>query len=437
MSKKVVVMVVCVLILSGVFGVSADGKVTITFSTWGTPQVEGPSISAQLEAFSKKYPEIEVKWEMIPFNDYEPKVKTRIAAGEPYDVFWLATEFGPRSFLEKGTVLNLQPYVDKELEKDSAFFVTKYPQGVKENISKEGNIYFLAFLGDSDPIYFNKDLFDQAGVSYPPQTWQGTEESSWNLEAFLQTAQKLTKRSPDGRTEVYGYGDFVSIINLESLVHRLGDDPELIPSGSEEVLIDTPNARTALQFIYDLRKKYKVAPGIEELPPGGDDLWRWFQAEKVAMATMWSAHTLAFKDVNFNWDLALQPMDKLKGGLTWHSYMAISSNCKELDAAWELVKFLCGPEGQSIAAGFGFEAPLFEDSSVYESYLNATPKANRSVILENMQYSHTRWPIMGAMEIYRLFNDELLQKLLLDQLSVDDVINEAKDRTKEIINTYK
>ncbi len=432
--KLVVVLLTGVMCLIGVTTAFGAEKVKITFATWGTPQLEGPSITAQLEAFAKAYPEIEVKWDMIPFWDFEPKVKTKMAAGIPYDVFWIATEFGPRSFLQKGAVRNLQPYVDKELEKDANFFITKYLPGITTNVSQDGDIYFLPFLGDNSILYFNKNRFDEAGVAYPPQTWEGIGEAQWNWDAFVQVAQKLTKRKGE-QVDVWGYADSGSVINLETLVHQLGGDPELIPQSSEEVFIDTPTARAALQFLYDIRYKYKVAPGIKDLP--GDELWQRFLAGRVAMCTLWSAHTLAFIDASFEWDVAQLPMNKKKGGSTWHSYMAIAENSKRPNEAWELLKLLCGPQGQVIASGFGFEAPLMEIAEVYEAYDNAKPIVSRSTIIESSKYSHLRWPITGAMEIFRLFNQDQLPKLFLGQQTIEQTVENLKEKTAEIIQKYK
>ena len=437
MKRLLMVLVIASMLISlamaGAQKVEGAEEVTITFATWGTPQLEGPSITAQLEAFAKEYPHIKVEWDMVPFWDFEPKVKTRFAGGNPYDVFWIATEFGPRSFLKKGAILNLQPYLDKELAKDPNFFYTKYLEGAKENVSEGGDVYFLPFLGDNSIIYFNKDLFDEAGLPYPPQTWEGVSESDWNWDVFVQTAQKLTKKKGD-QVDVWGYIDFASIINVETLVHQLGGNPEVIPPQAKGVDSDTPNAIAALQFLYDLRYKYEVAPTPEAVATQGG--WERFLAGKLGMATFWSAHTLAFIDAPFKWDLAHLPANKQKGGSTWHSYMAIAKPSKHPDEAWELLKFLCGPPGQTIAAGKGFEAPLMDVPEVYEAYRKAEPLVSRDTVIESSKYSHLRWPIEGAMEVFRMVNQDELQKMLLKQQSVEQTAKNIKERAAGILEKY-
>lgn len=432
MLKRISSSLLVMLLILGLGGMAAAKSVTLTFMTWGTPQLEKPITQAQLDAWAKVHPEIKIDWQILPFSNYEPKLKSLFAAKTPPDVFWIATEMGPRSFLKSGVLRDLQPFVDKELQKDKNFFITKYIPGVMDNITEKDHVYFLPFLGDNSVLYYNKDIFAAAGINPPPQHW--TSNTDWTWDTFVQMVKKLTKVDGSGRTQVWGFVDFASIINLEALMHQLGD--RLIPVGGEKLNLESPAAIKALQFMQDLRLKYKVTPGVEAMAT--QDGWTRFLSGKVAIGNFWSAHATAFKDAPFKWDLAMLPMEKKRGGVTWHSYMAMAKSTKHPEEAWEFIKFLTGGKGQEIAVGMGFEAPLLELENIETAYQHAVPgDINRKVIIEQAKMSTLRYPIEGAAEIFRAMNNTFIPELLLGKKTPEQIAKEAKAETDKIISKYR
>lgn len=406
----------------------ASAEVTLRFMTWGGP-IEDPIVTAQLEAWSKVRPDIKVEWVSLPFNQFEPTLKTRFAGGSAPDVFWIATEMGPRTFLRSGAIRNLQPFLDMETDD----LLGLYREEVVKNITQDGNAYFMPFLGDNSILFYNKDVFDEAGVPYPPQTWDGNPQ--WGLNEFLDVAQKLTiDRDGDGINEVWGFLDFGQIINAEYTVYGFGG--HLIPQGAQRVNINTPEAIEALRLMQDLRLKHKVSPGVEAVATR--DLSERFMAGNVAMAVMWSAHAQRFVDVDFNWGLAQLPELKRRGGATWHSFMGMSRDTKYPEEAWELIKFLTVGEGQCISAGMGFEAPLADIPEIRDSYMTrvAVPEGSAEAILDNAKYSLFRYPIEGAAEVYRLFNEGYLQELLMGEISAEEAAELLQEETDFILEKF-
>src|SRR5205823_386793 len=116
--------------------------------------------------------------ENIPQEYVSKMVLSFIAHAEP-DIMML--DFSSASvFINNGVLTDLSPYIasDKEFKLDDYF-----PNAV--SAARRGNALY-AIPQDFTPmvLYYNKRLFDRAGVSYP--------KAGWNFEQFLQTAQKLT-----------------------------------------------------------------------------------------------------------------------------------------------------------------------------------------------------------------------------------------------------
>lgn len=166
---------------------ASDGKKTLSISVWDNDAT--PQFTAVAEAFMAANPDVTIEFIDAPSSEYNNKVTVMLAGGdsEPDVIFVKDTE-NQVSMKEKGQILNLDEYIKKD-----AIDLGMY-QGVAEQLQMDGSNYTLPFRKDWYMLFYNKDLFDKAGVAYPSadMTWDEYEE----------LAKQMT--SGEGSSKVYG-----------------------------------------------------------------------------------------------------------------------------------------------------------------------------------------------------------------------------------------
>src|SRR6266542_140760 len=132
-------------------------------------------------------------------GDYFTNLKTQLAAGQTVDIIGGSPVWVP-DVASTGVAKDLSGYVSR----DRGFKLDEYAKGVVDAGTWKGKLYFLTLFANFNVLFYNKALFDRAGVKYPDETW--TRESA------LDAAKRLTQRSGDAATDVFGF-NFVRDLN--------------------------------------------------------------------------------------------------------------------------------------------------------------------------------------------------------------------------------
>lgn len=373
MKRFLLIVLVLVMVLSCV-SVLAAPKVTLRYALWDANQK--PAMEAAIAAFMKANPGIEVKMELTEWNDYWTKITTGVAAGTMPDVFWGHIAYFS-SLASKGAIMDLNPFI----KKDKIDLSVYYP-GLTANWSYHGKQFGLAKDWDTICYAYNKDMFAQAGITAPEKwTWNPKDGGS-----FLQDLKKLTvdvngkNATEEGfdKTKVvrYGIAGFnageiqTGWINFVWMNGAPGSGVLDKPFGTKFAL-DNPKAVEALQFYFDLTNKYGVSPQTDNqgFAGGAWDLWL---AKKTAIYPCGSWMLGAARsNAKFVWDVAPLPAGPA-GRISAFNGLAhnIAAKTKYPDAAWKLVKWMDGPEGQKIIAGYGCCFPSIK--SIVPVYMAAS-----------------------------------------------------------------
>lgn len=152
-------------------GAAEVGAATIRVGTWESG--DSAELWNQLiDQFRQEYPQIQISFEPVPDN-YGTKLLTQMAAGDAPDVFQVG-DGDVRMFVERGGTTNLAPYLEGQDNlpglDPSIFYESLYQTGVVD-----GEPHFLTKDYSPLVVYYNKDLFDQAGVPYPEDGWTWEE----------------------------------------------------------------------------------------------------------------------------------------------------------------------------------------------------------------------------------------------------------------------
>jgi multiple sugar transport system substrate-binding protein len=239
-------------------------------------------------------------------------------------------------------------------------------------------------------VYYNKDMFQEAGVAFPKEGWK------W--DDMVETAKKLTKDSDgDGQAEVYGLGIEASLIRVAPFVWSNGG--ELVDDDEQPThfTLDTPEAQVALERFLQLHVTDKVTPSDEEVEAEDDETR--FQNGRMAMVLSSRRATPTFRTIQkFDWDIAALPQHAEQAGILHSDAYCLTKASDNKDAAWSFMEYALGPEGAPVVAESGRTVPSLKSVAESDAFLDPTAKpANSQVFLDTIPVirqvpSISTWP---------------------------------------------
>src|SRR5690348_4127756 len=159
---------------SGGSGASSDGNVTITYLThWGPDQVK--QLNAVASAFHKDNPDVTIKVQAVPFANLLSTLQTQGSSpngptmASIYDL-WLP------DLIKNGAVAEAPSDVTSSVQSD-------WPQNLASDVSSDGKVYGIPNEVDLCALNYNKKLFQEAGISKPPATWDELEAAAKKISA--------------------------------------------------------------------------------------------------------------------------------------------------------------------------------------------------------------------------------------------------------------
>ncbi len=349
------------------------GSSSMVMTVWGS-QLDPEVYQARLDLFTAKNPDTPVELLYIP-SDYSQKVQTMMAGGQSPCIIQVAEDV--HGYSGKGQIISLNEYVSKSgIDMAQRYGTTG---GLVQAYTWQGNLYAMPDRGGALILYYNKDMFDKAGVAYPTKEWTWAE--------FLDAAQKLTVRNGD-TVDVYGFaaGDWWPW--WMSFIYQNGG---AVLDANNKPVVNSPEAVEAMQFYNDLVYVHKVAPSAEDYANMGqgspDPL---FAQGKVAMSMtgFWAVNGLS-RVKGLNWDIAPLFGNKTNATVLFGSGLAITKDCKTPDAAWKVIEFLTGVEGQQPIVTMKQDAPANFEVLSSEAFLNADwagdKKINTQALVDSAQ----------------------------------------------------
>jgi len=313
---------------------AVSGDITVIFNAGAG--VEQTAWDARTAAFMKKFPNVNVKPAHAEgtFYDIVPKVLTLIAGGQAPDVVrtgnYTTAEFGVRDALVP---------LDSLIKKDKTLLWNDFVARARSAMTIEGKVYALPENNEVYGIHYNSDLFKAKGLPDPRKL---EDQGKWTKSEFLKAAQTLTSGS--GASKKFGF--LYETWNSENWPF-FNYGSVLAPDG-KTVLVDRPPAVNAFQFAADLANKYGVSPNAQQL--AGRTPQQLFLGGTCAMFLTggWGIADLSKAPFKYNTVgpprfAGNRPISKME-----ISGYAITKQSKNQDAAWEYIKFITGPVGQSI-----------------------------------------------------------------------------------------
>ena len=299
---------------------NTGGKVTIV--SWNEPSTdESMNMFVQCE----KTTGIDLELTVIPESDYSSKLNQMVSTGDDSIDIYIIWENDIKNFAQANGIIPMDDYLAKSTIKTDEFIdaVAKLSDGL-------GGTYGLPWCAATEILYYNKDMFDAADISYPTNDWSYTD--------FMAAAEKLTQKAADGSTEGYG----CTLPNTQTWWAGIGGAGDQVydPANGQMVIGDG-----AVSFLTDCTEM--VNQGI--MPAPSSDTADLFASGKAAMSWQgsWNIGTYG-GELGFNWDIATIPTNKIKYNTLHTGFYSINAKSKNKDAAFKVIEYLMGEEGQTI-----------------------------------------------------------------------------------------
>ena len=343
--------------------------VTVTWAFWGSPE-EAASHQIVADAFMQEHPEIKIEVWNQPWEDYFTKIQALWASGDAKTIPDVAFLWPTPKYASEGVLENLDSYIEA-----SGYDLNDYWPGLLESAKYDGSVYGFPRDIEANVLYYNKDLFDAAGVSYPDDTW------TWDdLQA---AAEKLTVKDASGNTTQYALAMEGGVGKYSKWIMQNGGailDDMRNPS---KCMMDDPKTVEAVTFFADLiNNGYAMRPA-DLSQAGGDSAV--FASDQAAMIIQNTSRVSAFNAAGKNYDVAVVPIPaggqrfNGAGGAAW----VMSSGSDNKDAAWTFLQWLQSTDGgEKIYTERGEIFPALQSVANSPTFMTDQPPANKQGILD-------------------------------------------------------
>lgn len=330
------------------------GNKVLRVLNWGNTEEEKIANEA-IARFNENNPDVEVKQTCVPvtsWSDFIQKWITMSTSGEAPDVINIGLEA-----VQMAVSNDLLMPLDEIVSEDQDFSKVKeeYAPVLLDGFSVDDNLYGLPNGTQTMVMYYNKTMFDEAGLEYP--------KDGWTWDEFYEDAKKLTKS--DG--SVYGFGLSSSYFQLTPWWST--NNTALVDENQNPAL----NSKKMVESVEFLDKlvKEKVTPD-----PISSDVYTMFSSKQLAMvgAGRWVLNTWQDAGLtNADFDCVQWPVNEKEGSVFGGAAWCISKNTENKELSIELLKSLVSEETLKAVAAGGQQVPPTESLATDTEIMGTTP----------------------------------------------------------------
>ncbi|MDO4295128.1 MAG: sugar ABC transporter substrate-binding protein [bacterium] len=394
---------------------SASGdQVTIKVSLWDYSNTE--YYKTMISAFEAKYPNIKVEPVEASAAEYDDLIQVKLASKEDFDVVFTKGTPALSALVAKGHVMALDDFIAQD-----NLDLTSY-SGLAEQLQLGGQTYAIPFRKDNNLIFYNKDLFDAAGVAYP--------EDGMTFDEYRELAKQMT--SGEGNSKVYG-----------AHVHTWASNANMFPRRTEEYdpfAADKDVLLPYYQTILAMQNEDKSIMDYGSLKASSTHYSGVFYNQQVAMLQMgtWFINNL-LENVDFNWGVCSLPSvsgegnDKAVGGVT---PVSIGAYAKHPEEAWKFIEYVTGEEGALVLAETGI-VPGYNSDKINEIFDALASKKegipeNLSKYIDIDTYVVEMPMNEKGREVDKIITEEH-DLIMTNSMSAEDGLKEMAERVNEVL----
>jgi ABC-type sugar transport system, periplasmic component len=402
----------------------AEGEeaVTLRYMTWedGDWQKFSEDFIAQ---YMEQNPHVTVQYEPTAGSEYMTKLKTMLSAGNPPDVVWVD---GWQELISRGVFEPLDAYIEKH-----GFDISAQNPELIDMVTHDGHIYGLFGWAGVTAIYYNKELFDEAGVPYP--------QEGWTWDDMKEIARQLTKG--EGADKVYGIELPLDWIGAFETI-MWGNGARLIDDNLQYdgVMNSALMAEAIDWYTSFVREGLAPQPASAKSMGGAEEM---FKTGKLAMMYGFSGFIQSVK-VNGGFDLdklgvihlpVANKGDKPAVNTTFTNPIMITKDSKNKDEAFKFLAARVGDETQREFVSLGWTVPS-NANLVYELNMLDDPLLRPFVdpLVNRDKYVYPK-PVGAYSPLYSAITENMVNAISKIVIRGDDpqaALDEAVANVKKI-----
>jgi multiple sugar transport system substrate-binding protein len=362
-------------------------------------------------AFEAEHPNITLKITNIPEDNYVTKIDTALAADSPPDIGYI---YEPR-WMKAGRVLPLDDVIAS-----NSIDTSNYNQNAFSYCNMEGKVYCLGSYSGAIMLFYNKDLFDQAGLPYPSST------ESMTVDEYASLAAQLTQPNDDVSKYVWG--------GVADATNWWTDSRTLFSEDGTKIAGYVNDASTV--HAYDvltgmIRDGYAPSESVFDLLGEWEDMLAAGQLAMVILDNVVAIPTL--EEAGIDWGVAPTPVEQ-EGDQpwvgSWSDYWGVFAGSDNEAAAKEFVAF-AGTEGNRLRSLAG-DMPL--DATVADETDWAGNSAGRAEALQVIKLARPN--IFLPSNIFEITSPlwDVFALVVEGEKTAQEALNEAAPEMQQILD---
>ncbi|MGB6105773.1 MAG: ABC transporter substrate-binding protein [Pusillimonas sp.] len=385
-------------------------------------------VDGMVAEFEKDHPDIKIK--SVYAGSYQDSVAKALTAHKGGSAPQLAVLLSTDMFtlIDEGAITPFDPLIQTDDDKQ---WLNSFYKGFMANSQTGGQTWGIPFQRSTIVMYYNKDLFKEAGLNpdAPPSTW----------DELVSQGKKLTKQDANGQVTQWGLeipsGGAFAYWLFQALTTP--NDAILMNEAGNEVYLDKPAVIEAAQFWHDLAYKHKI------MPTGTID---WGTTPKDFLvgktAIMWTTTgnlTNVRKNASFDFGVAPMPKAKQGGSPTGggNFYLFESATPEQQQAAYKFVKWMTSPENAaawSIDTGYVAVTEAAWETDRMKEYVKEVPTA--LVARDQLKVSVAEFSTHDNQRVTKLLNDNL-QAVVTNTKTAEQAMKDAQNEANRLLRSYK
>ncbi len=307
----------------------AADKITLRYAVWDRNQL--PAEQEIAKRFEQVNPDIKIEIELTPSAQYFVKLDSAAAGGVAPDIFWINMPYFVQ-YAKNGIMEPLAPYI-----KESGLKLDDVVASSVKAYQYDGQQMAIPRDVDSIAVWYNKKLFDQAGVSYPTSDW------SWDDLKSKATALKNGLKGA-----AFPLVMDLSIDGQDSYMNLLFQNGNhIVPKDGQPTDIANDKSIWVYQQLQGMMKD-GLMPSAQQMSEVKTE--NIFQSNRAAMvyAGSWLAAPFANNPlINDHIGVVMMPKIERQSGVAHSLAFAMSAKSAHKQAAWKYIAFMSSEASQA------------------------------------------------------------------------------------------